>query len=766
MLRKTASVVLGLTLLLGTTGIFAEDVANPNVIEIDSPGILDEPGKTYLLTEDITVERTAFMIKGDNITLDLGGHTVTYGTAVGVDRCSGVFLRPAGSEGPFKGVPKEGFGGGNNFTLKNGRIVQGPQPIATGLKMSAGRIKKATGPAPGLSCFAVYVRGCSGLEITGITSEVNSRDTDNFYIRYCADVHVHRNHCISTVREVTDRHYPGSGVITVAGVGGPMDIHDNVIDGGGQWGIRVAGGGFTGHLVQVHHNIVRHRTWTTNGYGIGAHAANMRVYANVVKPVGGRGVHLTGTSIDFYNNIVDVREFPNPEYPRPRAHGIKLEGCRYTQVHHNFSRATAEEGAGDASPLDFSVGTLSANRIYKNTVVGLRKPNAGDFWATSLNLYSTQAKSLTHVHDNVFKSNHWLLRGDWGGFRGFEFSNNRFETIQPSSAQPFCYLWQSTAARSRNMVFRDSVLAGGADLKKLRLLYAQTPEAGVDVRVEWTIRLKVVDPAGKGIAGVAISALEGEAEVANAATGKEGTASVALLDFRLVGDASNPVREHGPYDLVLTQNGQELKRMSVDPKKTTELEVEVADPARKLYAYAGAHQRRKIGEKASLEGIVKLVGQDGDPEVLWKQVRGPKQLKIINADSPKAEVVMGAFGGYTFELEAKHGGEVAKHQTYIRADAQLTPTAVAIALEAAKVNTIVQLDGSKSKDPRGFPKAQIGYLWKQVEGPEADMSSSEWPTPIFYPTEPGTYVFELTVSNPIRTSKPVQCRVNVVADEE
>ena len=79
---------------------------------------------------DFKAARTAFMIKGDDITLDLNGHTVTYGTDVGVDYCIGVFLRPSGRQEAFVGVPPEGFGGGHRFTLKNGTVVQGQQPVA------------------------------------------------------------------------------------------------------------------------------------------------------------------------------------------------------------------------------------------------------------------------------------------------------------------------------------------------------------------------------------------------------------------------------------------------------------------------------------------------------------------------------------------------------------------------------------------------------------------------------------------------------------
>jgi hypothetical protein len=122
--------LLAVALLLA--GARAGHAAAPagEVIRIDRPGVLDRTGATYLLTRDVTARRTAFMIKGDGITLDLGGHTVTYGTDVGVDYCHGVFLRPGGGEESFKGVPREGFGGGNSFTVTNGRIVQGKQPVA------------------------------------------------------------------------------------------------------------------------------------------------------------------------------------------------------------------------------------------------------------------------------------------------------------------------------------------------------------------------------------------------------------------------------------------------------------------------------------------------------------------------------------------------------------------------------------------------------------------------------------------------------------
>ena len=118
-------------------------------------------------------------------------------------------------------------------------------------------------------------------------------------------------------------------------------------------------------------------------------------------------------------------------------------------------------------------------------------------------------------------------------------------------------------------------------------------------------------------------------------------------------------------------------------------------------------------------------------------------------------------GSWTIELEARLGDEVAKDSFTIRTDTKTTPVAVARCPKTAKVNTIVQLDGARSRDLRRFSASRCSYAWKQVAGPKADLASTEWPDPIFFPTEPGTYTFELTFSNPIRTSKPVRCSVTV-----
>jgi len=750
-------------LVVGLVVLAAAGVAGAQrVVQIDAPAILDEPGTTYLLTRDVTAPHTAFIIKGEDITLDLGGHTVTYGTADG-DRVSGVFARPPGRDEEFALIPREGFGGASRVTIRNGRIVEGP---------GTGRYR-----------HGVYMRGGDGLEVSNLRVEVHSPDSNNINILYWGSAHIHHNHFLSRVRVVSNRHYPGQDVIVIWGVGGPIEIDHNTIDGGAQWGIRVSGGDGPPHLVNIHHNLIRHRTYATNGYGLGLHARNMYVYANVVRPVAGRGVHLTGRDIEFFNNIVDVREQPNPEYPRTRAHGVKLEGARSSRVHHNFIRSTAEEGFGDADPLDFDVPPGACNEVFKNTVVALRKTPR--FWATTVNLIAQADGNGTVVHDNTFITQQYHIRVDWDGGSGVLFRNNRFEVLGNPADYVFFRCQPSRALDVKNNVFRDNLFVPPAS-PTVQYMYRDYRPSRIDNRVENTLTVLVTDPAGKEVPDAdVVVRLDGRV-VARTAADRRGRAAVVLPWLRFVPPKTV---ELGPYELTVCKPGWEPaefltfdltgaseaseqasrtpepspgsgQALLVKPDRPRKVVVRLRRKGALLYVWAGPDQRRLIGDEVTIPTkLVLAEGVTGEPEITWYRVKGRKRTRAEDLVGLQPTVRLDRWGGYTFEVEARLGEAVARDQVYLRANRTLTPTARASAPATARVETIVQLDGSRSTDPVGFP---LSYHWKQVSGPEALISSLEWPDPIFYPLQPGRYTFQLTVSNPLgKVSEPVRVTVQV-----
>ena len=493
----------------------------------------------------------------------------------------------------------------------------------------------------------------------------------------------------------------------------------------------------------------------------------MRVYANVVKSIG-RGAHLTANNIDFYSNIIEPREKPNPEYPSTRTHGIKLEGPTHTRVHHNFCRVVAEEGFGDADPLDFDCPMYSCNRVYKNTIEAIR--TSDKYWAASINLIRSEPSNFAVVHDNVFRTNHWHLRGDWGGMQGMLFANNRFEILSEPTDYQFFALKQSNAAKTQDMVFRDNQLVPPADYRNAHLLYAKTyTRTNVDLVVQWTVHVDAVDPAGKPVSAVSVIARDKNGEsVTEDITNAEGKAEVVLTNYHLIGNQGNdPILQRGPYELTLLNKGREVDKQKVDPTDTTNIRITVTEPDRSLYVHAGEDQRLTTGDVAKLKGKVAVVGDEkAKPDIIWTVIKGiggpkvasPNALESdLTFENPKESWLQQA----ELELTAKLGDQTARDRVTIREDTNITPKAVITGPKQAEVNTIVQLDGSRSEEPRRFPSDTIKYRWRQTSGPKVDLSSTEWITPIFFPEQPGMYTFELIVSSPIATSKATSFTVEV-----
>jgi hypothetical protein len=200
--------------------------------------------------------------------------------------------------------------------------------------------------------------------------------------------------------------------------------------------------------------------------------------------------------------------------------------------------------------------------------------------------------------------------------------------------------------------------------------------------------------------------------------------------------------------------------VTVEADEPREVPVALQSKTAKMCVYAGPDQRRLIDDEVTIPTRLVLAdGVTGEPEITWYRVEGRKRTEITGLTGLQPTVTLDRWGGYTFEVEAKLGEEVVKDQVYLRANRTLTPVAGATAPETAKVETIVQLDGSGSTDPVGFP---LSHHWKRTSGPDVLVSSLEFPKPILYPLEPGEYTFELTVSNPLgRMSEPAQVTVRV-----
>ncbi|HUV37985.1 MAG TPA: hypothetical protein VMY39_00150, partial [Planctomycetota bacterium] len=292
--------------------------------EVQRPILLDKPGTTYVLTRDITAPGDAIQITAADVTLDLDGHTVTFGD----DTDKQVF-----------GVR---FMGGGPAVLCNGHIRHGRRTGYYSACVESRRIQTPT-------------------EVFGISTDVRLKCT--YPLRYfggCANGHVHHNDLTSHVTELESRHYPGNHLMRVDINGGNMNIHDNRLTEGCHWGIGLSG---SGPNVEVSYNDVRHHQQYVNGYAFGISCGGADVHHNKVTS-SGRGAHLTGADLKFHDNYLDTYGHQQlddiPAKSRPfkhnsvELHGIKFEGerAKNCKVYNNFMRITQKQpvdsqGAGD-----------------------------------------------------------------------------------------------------------------------------------------------------------------------------------------------------------------------------------------------------------------------------------------------------------------------------------------------------------------------------------------------------------------------------------
>lgn len=305
------------------------------------PYILDKDSSYYIVTRDFTASGTALEIAGRGVTLDLDGHTVTFGDDT-PEQVYGVrFADPGDSK------------------LCNGRIVQGRRS-----RDYSAAITSLDRPVP--------------TEICGISTDVHLPNAFPMMMTHANQMEVHHNDIYSRVTEIECRHYPGNALLRVYSYGGDVHIHDNILTEGCHWGINVRVSSRTAKNIEIDHNDIQHHQQYVNGYAL-ATPGGALVHHNKVTSCG-RGIHLNRDGTQFYSNYIDTKGHQQlSDYPartRPfqhrliELHGVKLEGSRVKncKVFDNFVRITQplpvdSDGQGDpADKMDNGVYIRSTAR--------------------------------------------------------------------------------------------------------------------------------------------------------------------------------------------------------------------------------------------------------------------------------------------------------------------------------------------------------------------------------------------------------------------
>ncbi len=304
----------------------------PGDMQGNPPYLLDKDDTHYVLTKDITTGGSAFILQGSRATLDLDGHTVTFGDDT-AEQVYGVRIISRDS-----------------CKVTNGKIVQGARSYDYSAAIA--------------SLDRTFERPAA-TEVCGISTDVHLKDALPMNFTHIEQLEVHHNDIYSRVTELECRHYPGNALLRVYTYGGDIHVHDNLLTEGCHWGVVVKALSRTVHNVEVDHNDIRHHQQYVNGYAI-APGPGAKVHHNRITSTG-RGVHLTGEGTEFYNNYIDTQghqvlsDYPARTRPfRHRLielHGVKLEGrlSRNCKIYNNFVRITQRQPVdsdGKGDPAD------------------------------------------------------------------------------------------------------------------------------------------------------------------------------------------------------------------------------------------------------------------------------------------------------------------------------------------------------------------------------------------------------------------------------
>ncbi len=515
-----------------------------NTIAISGPANLSVAGATYLLTADVSATGTAFTISARDITFDLGGRTVTYGTGSGT--CHGVYSEFLYNSG--------------KTTVRNGTIVEG---VGTGNAR-----------------HGVFFRGAHDVRLTHLNVTVRGSDADGLVIADNLTGDQRIDHCSihCDTQVVTNRTYPGVAAINVEGCTKSLEIDQNRIFSSPQWGIKVQGNTTVGESLVHHNRVVGTKARYANGYMVGVYKPSTDLFENELSGES-RGVHLDGTDGHAegalcHDNRIDVMDQPNAEYPDYHwVHGIKLEGAKNVLVTRNAVTGVADDTHAEVRCLDIDVETATGVRIEKNRFVA--KALTPKYRAHAVEWSSGPAAGTSDivVRGNVFTATDRAIDRAWGSAHGGVFAGNAWRRdLSQGPAHPFLfeYFDTSDAASAPGHRVLDAITT--EDVTAVDQWNAPGPYTATR---EWSLTLAVVDGAGLAVAGASVTVRDTAGVLAYTGTTDAAGLSVGTVVATRI--ANGPAfTSESPFAISVTKTGVGAYAGTRTITKPTALRIDLA----------------------------------------------------------------------------------------------------------------------------------------------------------------------------------------------
>ncbi|MEX0746268.1 MAG: hypothetical protein WD118_11755 [Phycisphaeraceae bacterium] len=370
----------------------------------------------YLVTADLVADHRAFDIQSGDVTLDLGGHTITYNNREAPE--------PEGTFWDWQEQSPQGVivspRNSKNVNILNGTIIQG--------KGNNGAHDVGRGANP-----ILVMSGATG-KIAGVTI-VWAGEQVRGMVLMSEDVEVHHSVAVDLGTEVSNRHQG------LHAIGGITSVHHNLVKRTRHRGITTTSNG------EAARNEVYVDAWTTNAFGIYTYKAadvvirDNRVFGGGYLPVGLAPLSAGTENIEVFDNFVHMQATrPTDRWPE-YGEQSSVAGFRSTwggvniQVHHNTIIANARDG-GMARAIWFSNKHGFKDNVVRDNVIKSvvdDDPEGSDNRGTIAINGSDADKDVDLVlfENNRVITNYLHIRfgDDYGTGHAARFVNNTFERV-------------------------------------------------------------------------------------------------------------------------------------------------------------------------------------------------------------------------------------------------------------------------------------------------------------------------------------------------
>lgn len=311
---------------------------------------------TYYLAQNLTSSGTCFFIDADNITLNLNGHTITYGTGGGSQGAPAILLADTWYSAPGYSLARTGstnrHGG---FVLYGGTINEATNAPKQSRGIWVGQSNDIS-PAPVIHDVTFNTYGQDAEPIFGTVSASGWQVYNNTVNWACKSTYPASGTVCDSSRyslygyaiwiaddpnssgAVHDQIY--SNTILAAPQGGVFDTHQNA---------------------QIHNNDITFNAYFSNDYCVADLSGNGQVISqNNCHPTNGRGIDVEAANVQVTNNTISALELPqNSEYG-----GCELNGADGIRVRDNYYQGNPSEPSSVV--LSGNNITVTANQCQGN----------------------------------------------------------------------------------------------------------------------------------------------------------------------------------------------------------------------------------------------------------------------------------------------------------------------------------------------------------------------------------------------------------------